>query len=475
MFDRFRRKKPRKLLVVGLDCGDPKLMFDLWRDDLPNFTRLMENGLYGELESSIPCITVPAWSSMLSSKDPGVLGFYGFRNRADYSYDRMSIAMGTAVKEKRVWEILGQADKQVILVGVPQTWPVQPVNGCLISSFLTPSVQKQYTYPNELRHEIDQVLEGRTYDIDVPQFRTDDKDFLIKQIYDMTEKRFKVLNYLIREKPWDFFMFVEMGIDRIHHGMWSYSDPEHIRYQPGNPYEHAIRDYYVYVDTELGKLLETLDDDTAVMVVSDHGAKKMDGGICINEWLRREGYLVLKEEPRARGLVPFQKLEVDWEKTTAWGSGGYYARLFLNVQGREPQGRIPPADYESVRDEIKAKLEAIPDPEGNSLKTICYKPEEVYTRVRNIPPDLIVYFGDLNWRSVGSLGHGGIYTRENDMGPDDANHAVHGMFSLYDPRNHHGGRRLQGVHLMDVAPTILELLEVSVPDDMQGKIIMRKA
>ena len=117
-----RRTKQRKVLVVGLDCGDPVLIFEQWRDELPNFRRLMESGAYGLLASCTPCITVPAWSAMTSSKDPGVLGFYGFRNRADYSYDNMTIATGSAVKEPRVWEMLGEADKQVIVVGVPQTY-----------------------------------------------------------------------------------------------------------------------------------------------------------------------------------------------------------------------------------------------------------------------------------------------------------------------------------------------------------------
>jgi predicted AlkP superfamily phosphohydrolase/phosphomutase len=297
MFKFLRRKQEAKVLVIGLDCGDPVLVFDQWRDELPNLRRLMEAGAYGPLTSSIPCITVPAWSSMTSGKDPGVLGFYGFRNRADYSYENMSIATGSAVLEPRVWELLGEAGKRVIVVGVPQTYPVKPANGYLISSFLTPSVQRQYTYPDKLRDEIDRLLGGREYDIDVHQFRTENKDFLLKQIYEMTEKRFIVLKHLLKNKPWDFFMFVEMGVDRIHHGLWQYMDSTHARYEPGNPFQDAIKEYYQYIDRELGEMLSALDDDTVVMVVSDHGAKRMDGGICINEWLRREGYLVLKEEP----------------------------------------------------------------------------------------------------------------------------------------------------------------------------------
>src|SRR4030067_291871 len=104
-----RPEKKRKIFVIGLDCADPVLVFEQWRDDLPNLRHLMEAGAYGPLTSCIPCITVPAWSSMTSGKDPGVLGFYGFRNRADYSYENMILATGSLVKEPRVWELLGEA------------------------------------------------------------------------------------------------------------------------------------------------------------------------------------------------------------------------------------------------------------------------------------------------------------------------------------------------------------------------------
>ncbi len=472
MFNFLRKKKAwRKVLVIGLDCAEPSLVFEQWRDELPTFRRLMENGAYGRLNSATPCITVPAWSSMLSSKDPGVLGIYGFRNRADYSYDNMRIATGAAVKEKRIWDYLGEAGKQSIVVGVPQTYPIKPINGHLISSFLTPSVQKQYTYPNELRYEIDRVLAGEEYDVDVREYRTEDKDYLLKQIYEMTEKRFKVLNYLIREKNWDFFMFVEMGVDRIHHGLWKYHDPEHRYYKPGNPYEYAIKEYYQYIDRQLAQLLEAVDEETVVLVVSDHGAKRMDGGFCLNQWLYQEGSLVFKEAVPTDGLVPFGKLKVDWEKTTAWGAGGYYGRLWLNVQGREPTGVIPPQDYEEVRTEFITKLKNMVDHEGRPLNTICYKPEDLYREVNNVPSDLLIYFGNLHWRSVGSLGHKSIYTFENDTGPDDANHAQEGMIIYYDPKQRLKGKPLNGLQLMDIAPTVLQLMGQSVPDDMQGKAI----
>ncbi len=462
----------KRVFVIGLDCGDPALVFDRWREHLPNFRRLMAGGTYGELTSTVPAITVPAWSSMLSSKDPGQLGVYGFRNRADHSYERMNIATSKLVKADRVWDVLSRAGKQVVVHGVPQTYPVKPVNGCLISSFLTPSTHSAYTYPAELKHEIPGVV-GGTYMLDVPNFRTENKADLLAQIYQLADQHQALIKHLMTTRPWDFFMHVDMGVDRIHHGFWKYFDDRHPLHEPGNPFEHAIRDYYVHLDAQIGERLVLLDDDklndhdgTAVLVVSDHGGQPMMGGICFNEWLKREGYLALEYEPE--GIVPLEKCEVDWSRTTAWGSGGYYARLFLNVKGREPEGIIDPADYERVRDELAEKIAGITDPEGVNIGSVAHKPEDIYREVNNIAPDLIVYFGNLSWRSVGSLGLNRIHTFENDTGPDDANHAQQGMYIYYDPR-----RPGQGLgprrHLMDVAPTILELMGVPVPGDMRGE------
>jgi predicted AlkP superfamily phosphohydrolase/phosphomutase len=470
------KKRRPKVFVIGLDCAPPELMFESWRDLLPNFKQLIDKGTYSEFMSSTPAITVPAWSSMTAGKDPGVLGFYGFRNRRDYTYDNRYIANSLSVKEKRVWEILGDAGKQCIVVGVPQTYPVEPINGCLISSFLTPTTtnpRTQWTHPASLRSEIEALLAPEIYDVDVPQFRTENKEFLLTQIHDMTRKRFTVLRHLLDNKPWDFFMFVEMGVDRIHHGMWAHHDHTHHKYDPNSPYLNAIKDYYIYLDREIGTLLERLPEGTHVITVSDHGVKPMRGGICINEWLCREGHLHLYDEPSTKRLTPFEKVEVDWSKTTAWGDGGYYGRIFLNVQGREPSGIIPMADYENVRDSLAEDIESIPDPEGNSIGTRAFKPEEIYRTVRNVAPDLIVYFGNLSWRSVGSFGHGDIHTFENDTGPDDANHAENGVWIYSRLGEDLGGKQMPATQLMDFAPTILDIFGLPIPADMQGKVIPR--
>ena len=453
-----------RTLVIGLDCAAPDILFG--EDRLTNLRQLMSRGCYGRIESVIPPITVPAWSCMMSSRDPGELGFYGFRNRKDHSYDGYSLANSLAVREPRVWDYLEKQGLRSILLGVPQTYPPRHILGEMVTCFLTPSTQTDYTYPAALKEEIERVSGG--YILDVENFRTDDKQAILDQIFEMTRRRFRVAKHLITRHPWDFFMMVEMGVDRIHHGFWKYFDREHPKHEPGNPFENAIRDYYRYVDREVGEIVSLLGRDCAVLVVSDHGAKRMVGGICFNEWLMAKGYLRLKELPSRP--TPFSQVEIDWDHTLAWGDGGYYGRLFLNVKGREPRGQIEPGDYETVRARLVAEIQAIEDPAGRNIGSVALRPEEIYRARGGVPPDLIVYFGNLDWRSVGSVGYRSIYTFDNDTGPDDANHAQHGIFTLRMP-GRTGGRQVSGLRIYDVAPTVLHLFGIPVPEEMQGNII----
>ncbi len=468
--------KASKVIIIGLDCAPPELIFDKFLSELPNIRNLIERGIHGELCSTIPAITCPAWMSMVTSKNPGKLGFYGFRNRADYSYDNMTIANSLMVKEDTLWDILSRSEKTSIVIGVPQTYPPKPLRGYMITSFLTPSTDSQYTYPPSLKYDIEKLVDG--YMLDAEGFRTEDKSSLLQQIYDMTEKRFTVAKHLMKNTAWDFLMMVEMGPDRIHHGFWKFFDTTHRKYEPGSQYEGAIKNYYKYLDEQIGEILKLADKNTAVMIVSDHGAKRMDGGICVNEWLMQEGYLHLKEYPQQ--MVSLSDVEIDWTRTQAWGEGGYYARILLNVKGREPEGIVEPEAYETVRDELARKLTALGDENGRPIGTKVFKPQEIYPVVNGIPPDLIVYFGDLLWRSVGSVGLNTIHTFENDTGPDDANHAQHGVFILAPPKRgrlqqissrRKLGRTIEDLHLMDVAPTVLKLLGVDVPEDMEGCVI----
>lgn len=455
-----------KICVLGLDCAAPEIIFG--DDRLVNLRRLMDAGVYGRLESVTPPITVPAWMCMCTSQDPGSLGVYGFRNRVDHSYDKLGFANSASIKALAIWDQLAREGKRSIIVGVPPNYPPRRINGISIGCFLTPDTTKnEFTHPASLKVQINELV--GEYPVDVKNFRTDRKDWLKEEIFRMSRKQWEVVGWLLKEQEWDYFHFVDIGLDRMHHGFWNYFDERHVKFEPGNPYQNAIPEYYLWLDEQIGKALELLDEDTVLLVVSDHGAQRLDGGIAVNEWLIREGLLVLNEYPDE--VTPFEKLNVNWSKTRVWSEGGYYARVFFNVQGREPLGIIPSGEYESFQNEIKAKFEGLGDDKGQPLKSLVFKPKEIYKNVRNVAPDLIVHFGELYWRSIGSVGHNAIHVQENDTGPDGCNHAQYGMFILAAPNCPLRGE-YEGARLLDIAPTLLDLAGYEIPETMQGRSLV---
>jgi len=450
----------RRILIIGLDCAAPKLLFERFIDRLPNLGELMGRGVYGNLESCDPPITIPAWMVMATGRTPGELGLYGFRHRKDYSYRDIWIASSRSVRAKRLWDYVAEAGGASCIFAVPPSYPPYPVKGCLVSCFITPSVKRDYTYPSELRGELEGSVGEYIPDV---EFRKEDKESILKGVYEMTGRHFDMIKHLVAHKPWRLFFFVEIGLDRIHHAFWKYFDEEHHLYQPGSEFETAVEDYYAYLDGRIGELLGLLDEETAVLVVSDHGAKRMKGAFCINSWLEEEGYLKLR-----RPLGEISRLEdadVDWSRTIAWGWGGYYARVFINVEGREAEGVVPREDYEEVREELARRLRGIKGPNGERWETEVHKPEELYPECRGNPPDLMVYFDDLYWRSAGTMGHRDVYLPENDTGPDDAVHDKYGLYIYHDPERDYGGRRLD-ITIYQVAPLVLEAMGLGAQPGM---------
>ncbi|MHA1124026.1 MAG: alkaline phosphatase family protein [Candidatus Heimdallarchaeota archaeon] len=459
--------KKRKVLVIGLDCFDPALLFDQWLDDLPNLKKLVQNGCWGPLRSIIPPITVPAWTAMMAGINAGRLGIYGFRHRKIGTYKDLYFATSDRIKYDRVWDNLSKNGYRVGLIGVPQTYKPTFVNGFMVSSFLAPGIDVEYTYPPELGQRIDKIVDN--YMLDVENYRIEDKQKILDEIYDMTDKRTKVTLELMKKEKWNYFMTVYMGPDRLHHAFWASMDKEHIHYKADGPFNGCIPTYYKYIDKDIGKLIKAAGKDTIIFVVSDHGAKRINGAVCINEWLIKEGYLTIKERP-TEGRASLKPDNIDWSKTKAWAWGGYYSRIFINVKDREPEGIVPKEDYDKIINELREKFTNIPDKDGKKMDTKIFIPSETFEEVNGDYPDMMVFFDDLYQRAAGTLDpEGTLYLDKNDTGPDDANHNWDGMFIISNWEGSKG--KLEGINIIDICPTILNLFGLPVPKYVQGKVI----
>lgn len=438
-----------RLLLIGLDCAAPKLVFDRYRPFLPNLAKLMGAGTWGPLRSTQPPITVPAWACMLSGRDPGELGLYGFRQRVRGSY-ALRLASSDDLRAPMVWDTLGRAGRRVCVLFVPPSYPPRSVHGEAVSCFLTPDATHAHTHPPELAPE----LEARfgAYEPDVDEYRTENLAALRDALMRQSAQRFDIAEYLLRKSEPDFLALVDIGLDRFHHAFWTHLDSDDPRHDPASPYAGDGLAYYRFLDQRIGALIAGAPSETRVLVVSDHGARSLLGGICINEWLLDRGYLVLRRKPER--ITPFSKLDVDWSRTRAWGEGGYHARVCLNVAGREPEGCVAPADVPALRATLARELEALPGPKGERLAQQIVMPDHAYRAARGFPPELLVFFDDLNYRALGSVGHGSIYSRHNDTGPDGCNHDWNGIFILAGPGVPARGAQT-GLEIYDVAQTIL--------------------
>lgn len=417
----------RKLLFLGLDSLPPKVLYG--EDYFENLKQVVDDGLKFVLRSCHPPITIPAWLVMFTGKTPGELGIYGFRHRKPGDVGSSYIVDSNFVKTPTLWDLAGRAGRHVGVVGVPPTYPPKPVRGFLISDFTTPGPDKLYTFPPWLKRELETLFGPMIFDV---VYRSHDKDGVARNLFKMLEQHLAIVKHLLKRKSWDLFIYVEIAVDRAHHAFWKYFDREHPRHEQHPLYSTVIPRVYEAIDKAFEEFLHIIPRDTVIVVASDHGVKPMKGAFVINQWLEEQGYLKLKEKPKKPG----QDLDasmIDWSRTIAWGWGGYYSRIFINLEGREPRGIVKKWEYEDVVKQLKKDIEKIRGPNGEQWKNLVYTPLELYPEVRGDAPDLMVYLDDLSWRPAGTIGWNTLYLPENDRGPDDAVHDWYGVFAVYDP------------------------------------------
>ena len=457
-----------KVFVFGIDGAPPEYVFGAWLKELPNIKSIMDKGCYGSLQSTIPPLSAVAWTSITTGKPPQDTGIFEYIYRKNNDFKDYHVITSKNIKEKSVWQIASEYGKKSIVTFIPITWPIKPFNGIMVTGLLTPSGEDvKYTYPEEIKTEMKAISE-KQFHLDVADFRNLTKEEIIELGYDTTKSNVELIKNFIKNKEWDLIFSVIQISDRLNHIFWRFLDENHRRYEPNSPYSSVLKDYLKYVDKKLGEILALLDDDTTIIILSDHGMLSMHNRINLSDWLIKESYLVLKEPVSEK--IKLDKSMIDWTKTKVFAIGAYEGQLFINLKGREPEGIVTVSEYDSLVEELKSKLELIRGDDGSKLNTKIFTKKEDFQGSHNShAPDILVYFDNLHYGCNTSLiGNDTLWSLETAVGKDDCGHSHAGIFCMNDSRTK---GKMKGLCVLDIAPTILAKLGINPKPYMGGKVI----
>jgi predicted AlkP superfamily phosphohydrolase/phosphomutase len=504
-----------KVLVIGLDGATPELI-DRWvkEDKLPYLKQIMQNGVYGKLRSVYPPISPAAWTTFATGYNPGKHGVYDFR---DYDPKRYSFFADTIVDShafagKTVWDTIGATGQKVGVVTVPCTYPAWKVNGFMVSGYPTPDSGKNYTYPPELGDTIPQLVGDAAF------FKSAEHDTLLKEMARSLHLCTDVSIEQMKKDDYAFFIMVVGATDRAHHDWWKYIDSDHPAYNPEDAakYGHLIEEVYKTCDECVGKFLQAIDDDTTVLIMSDHGGGAHPAYYFnTNYLLRTLNLLTPSKKARTQNsklkaafkqfyrtkIRRFAYLEqiyrklpaglkklatnidsqtmlnldiIDWKHTKAYRFPMYppVEGVMINVAGRQPEGCVQPGEeYEAIRTRILEEARALSDPRtGEPIVREAYRREELYHGERvEMAPDIILvtqdcYKGGTSIDELVSAVPLEVLASKGMAGV----HRMDGIIFAQGPHIRHNAA-IEGANIIDVAPTILYALDMPIPADMDGK------
>lgn len=473
-----------RTFVVGLDGGSWRLA-ETWIEagELPNLTKLRKGGTWGECRSCLPPVTFPNWKCYSAGKNPGKLGVFWFE-RIDLEAERVDIMNGRDFRTAELWDYLNDAGLTAGIINMPTMYPPRSINGLVVCGGPDAvegeyrSIDTGYTFPEDLEEKLESAYDYRVHPnplLSSNQERGEE----VEEILRLLEIRFRVAVDLFEREQLDFVHVTLFYLNVLQHFFWN---------------EGPTKRAWKIIDEWLGRIADL--DDTNLFVMSDHGSAPTKTEFYVNEWLAKEGYLtetysvddILKRigitrERALRGakrlgvvdvlsrVVPqrFQKLipqtagakrerkleKIDLDKTLAVASG--QGPIYLN----------PAHNDQTVRERLIADLQAVEDDDGLQLFTNVYRSEELYSgSYVNLGPEVVVdqrpgvHVND-------GLGGGEVMTEPDRWA---AENTPHGIFVSNGPDIESGGE-LDGVRILDIAPTILAGLGLDVPSDMDGRVL----
>jgi predicted AlkP superfamily phosphohydrolase/phosphomutase len=505
----------RRVFVVAWDGATLDLLLP-WCEEgrLPTLSRILKKGAHGRLTSTYPPLTGPAWASFMTGKSPGNHGVFEFFHRQEDGYSQV-LSGPSSIRGKSLWRLLSEAGKKVGVINVPLTYPPEEVNGFLITGLLTPHDCDDWAYPPELIGELKANLGDYLLHHDEKYTKSNVENLLAEQ-HRILHNRTEAALYLMRAREWDFFMVHFYGPDRMTHEFWHLMDPSHPQHDPQEyaRYGNVVLAFFEELDASLGRLMDELNEEDVLVLMSDHGMGRVTKFLNVNSWLLREGFLAVKGALPSRlryalfrlgfnyyslgklvlrmGLgrravqmgrgrrqelqekVFFSFRDVDWSRSRAYSMGNY-GQIYVNLQGREPQGNVEPGqEYEEVLAELTQKLRDLVDDEsGEAVVERVLRAQDIYRgQYVGHAPDLMFLTRDMEYKALGLSDFSSPQVLEPVYGCT-GNHRMDGILALRGLGVVREGAAIEGARIEDLTPTILHLLGVPVPRDMDGRVLQR--
>lgn len=484
-----------RVMVIGLDGANWKVLSPLiQRGKLPNLQRLTERGVSGTLESTFPPVTAPAWLSMATGKNPGKTGIYDFLSRKGRdSYSNEILNSYHFRRNRTYWDLLGE-EASICILNYPRLCPPYKISGVMISGTGCLTTE-EICYPPNLKRKLDELTDG--YKISLfwndPKYYNN-QNLFINDLKDLIKKRIKVNQYLLKKRKWDLFITIFSACDYLQHVMWKIWEAS----SPFLEYERFI-DVWQKIDEGVGKIFSFTDEKTFLFIVSDHGFGPLNENFLVNRWLEKEGFLI-----RNRGFqLPMRRIikklfelvpkrlsknilkisfptaiadlqsnfnptlnKINISKSLAFGAGhtsSAHGAIYVDQKQ---------SNYEEIRNRIIKKLKLLEKHYGKDFKVKCYKPEEIYSGDKvNLAPDILFKINDHRCNIQENRFNGKIFQRKVPFKNKTGSHRKYGVFIVKGPYIKESGTKINKIRIYDIAPTILHIFGLPIPNDMDGRVL----
>ncbi len=456
-----------RVILFGIDGADWSFLQG-WIDNghMPNLARLVKEGASAPLASVVPLNSASAWVSMITGKGPGSHGVFGFAANEDGAYRRKTITSGE-ISAATVWEIANAAGEPAGSVNCPISYPPFPVDGFMVSGIITP-YNGLWVYPPALESEL-RGLFG-PYMVDLPWAEVDEqtpghREKFLADLYLMTRKQEEVALKCAASRNWKIMGIFCTGTDRIMHRFWHYIERNHPAYdeEAGRVYGKEIRKYFSLVDEVLGNVLRKV-GEVSVIVASDHGFGPLYHRFYLRKWLAEKGYLSENGKP---------KLEVDeslgginLKNSKAFPAALSESGIWINMEGRQPQGTVSSDEYEEFRNRLISELHDFVADNGARPVKKAHKREEVINgQFIDRAPDLLIEPTDT------FIVDDSYHDKMIDIsGVETGTHRSEGIFVAWG-KDIKAGSHLDTLKITDVSPTLLALAGIPIPEDVKGRIV----